>query len=624
MSLRDGLMGTASGGLSGELRDMAAGGSPPPHAQDAVAVGESAASGRRKSATGEIPLNPTTSLPDQGDGGDIMHILSNDEGFEIMVFLPQLIMRLCPPLMLLQLIPDFRPRADHVTLSLGVSAVSAGVSQSAMHGCGVLATLMACPAVLRGIFSPWCRAAGYCVLRRGQREGYGKPHKMKLVAFAIGIFVTFWSIEGEEVSLDGQRCEQALGSCVAAMMGVVMVLAVVADWLAWAIYWLVWRDSSGGPDEFKTKASTWSKPNWTPLSGLFVERFPLGELQISDDAIKRCLSGSRWKDEVKIALDKNLFKADKLVRFQEICSETDTRWGELRPTRVQKIVNVHAADVGENGSTWALKWERYNADEHEQLHLSVKYDLEKGIRLKKAAAHEPADSTHGGAKWRHQGGDYTAGYRVAGPNQTGEDDPRGDYINSLTSISNNEPGRLEYTQQSAEQLSKRKLVHVDEDTRGSHHGQAQQPQSGFSVGGKSWWFIAMPSVRTTISSGGMSYDRNNFTTQFEAEQVGDESWLVTGPPSGTNAEWTRVNTRGSPAMAQQFLGVSRPASPEVGQQAAEPEPEPEPNNMTLKVHGFVRAEYEIVFPRRLDLTFQHWLGATVRASDHVEFQILQV
>ena len=133
----------------------------------------------------------------------------------------------------------------------------------------------------------------------------------------------------------------------------------------------------------------------------------------------------------------------------------------------------------------------------------------------------------------------------------------------------------------------------------------------------------MPSVRTTISSGGMSYDHSNFTTQFEAEQVGHESWLVTGPPSGTNAEWTRMNTRESPAMAQQVLGMSRPASPEVEQQAAEPEPEPEPH-MTLKVHGFVRAEYEIVFPRRLDLTFQHWLGATVRASDHVEFQILQV
>eukprot|EP01046_Picozoa_sp_COSAG06_P032652 COSAG06_NODE_3279_length_5565_cov_2.542196_1_plen_459_part_10 len=459
MSLRDGLMGTANGGLSGELRDMAAGGSPPPHAQDAVAVGESsAASGRRKSAAGEIPLNPTTSLPDQGDGGDIMHILSNDEGFEIMVFLPQLIMRLCPPLMLLQLIPDFRPRADHVTLSLGVSAVSGGYYNSAMHGCGVLATLMACPAVLRGTFSPWCRAAGYCVLQGGQREGYGKPHKMKFLAFAIGIFVTFQSaiagIEEDEVSLDVHRCEDKPGSCVAAILGVVMVVAVVADWAAWAVYWAVQRDWRGGPDQFKTKSSTWSKPNW--ISGLFVERFPLGELQISDDAIKRCLSGSRWKAEVKIALDKNLFKTDKLVRFQEICSETDTRWGELRPTRVQKIVNVQVPSVGEDGATWALKWERYDADQHEQLHLKVKYEAEKGIRLKKAAAHEPADSdsTCDGARWRHQGGEYTAGYRVAGPNQTGEDDPRGDYINSLTSISNNEPGRLEYTQQSAEQLSK--------------------------------------------------------------------------------------------------------------------------------------------------------------------------
>ena len=588
----------------------------------AVHVGESAAGGQRESRRERVggeresrgnaqpdELNPTTSTPEPGEGD--MQIIANAEGFEFMVFLPQLVMRLCPPLMLLQLIPDFRPRADHVLFSLGVSTAVAGIFKSTMVGSGALATLMACPAVLRLSFSPWCRAAGACVPQPGQREGYGKPHKMKVVGFAIGLLVIFWSIHddnGESLKTT-QGCEDAPWACFAAIVGVMTAMVVVMVWAIWAGHWAVCRDWSRGQiaGEFRTKVSTWSKPQLSFLSGLFVERFPLGELQISDDGVKRCLSGSRWreastKEEVKIALDTRLYKKEQLVRFKEICSETDTRWGELRPTRVQKVVNVGVPKVGVDGPTWALDWERYDEKQHEQLHLQVKYDAdEMRILLRKATAHRPAGSTPDGTdrlEWKHQGGAYTTGYRVAGPaNQVGE----GDYINSLTSSSNQEPGRLEFTQQSMEQLSKRKLVHVN-------------------ISSEQRWVIATPSVRTTISSGGMGYDSDKFTTQFEAEQVRDEPWTVTGPPSGVNAEWIRPSGS-SLSMKEDTIGLSRAASPDQHEQQPEPEPELE---MSLKVHGFVRAEYEIVFPRRLDLTFQTFLGATVRASDHVEFQILQI
>lgn len=46
--------------------------------------------------------------------------------------------------------------------------------------------------------------------------------------------------------------------------------------------------------------------------------------------------------------------------------------------------------------------------------------------------------------------------------------------------------------------------------------------------------------------------------------------------------------------------------------------------MSMSVDGFATAQYEVAFPRRIDITFKSWLGATVRANEHVEFQILQI
>ena len=48
------------------------------------------------------------------------------EGFEFWVFLPQLILRLFPPLMLLQLIPDSHPRLDQLVLGTGTLLVLTG------------------------------------------------------------------------------------------------------------------------------------------------------------------------------------------------------------------------------------------------------------------------------------------------------------------------------------------------------------------------------------------------------------------------------------------------------------------------------------------------------------------
>ena len=76
----------------------------------------------------------TVRLPD--DVQD--ELFDQREGFDVWVFLPQLLLRLFPPLMLLQLFPDFRPRADEVALCIVVALIVTASSQSVPLVCASL------------------------------------------------------------------------------------------------------------------------------------------------------------------------------------------------------------------------------------------------------------------------------------------------------------------------------------------------------------------------------------------------------------------------------------------------------------------------------------------------------
>eukprot|EP01043_Picozoa_sp_COSAG02_P023122 COSAG02_NODE_1225_length_13785_cov_12.911588_6_plen_1460_part_00 len=600
-------------------------------ADDDFALGASA-----MNSGGFKPGKAGGAAADQAEGE--MHILANNEGFEFFVFLPQLFMRLFPPLMLLQLFPDYRPRADRCLFSLGVSAICAGAGKSLELGFGVLLTLLSCPAVIKAVYS---RANG----QKEPGEGHDKPHKLKYVLLVTGLAaISSYAVRfhRDENFLEHQNGCVSCGR-VTAIAGLVIVLVVLFVWGAWVIHWAVCRDWSG-TSEFKNRISTWSKPQLRFLSDLFVERFPLGELQVSDDSLKRSLAGSSWVDGIVGIPVGKLYKDNKVVRLKQICretmasvetqrndGETGERWGVLRPTRVQRVEKTETR-AANDGDAWALKWEQYSPQEHSQLHLEIRYDHDlETIQLRKETAHRPADDpTHQDTaiipQWSHQGGDYTTGYRVDGGNGLSDKDGvAGDYVNNLKSVGERDPGRLEFTQQSANQLGKHKLLHVSRSERNSSSDtRDRQMANGF-------WIVAAPQQRITVSSGGMNYDYGKYETIFEAEQPAAKNWTVSGPPSGATGQWaptSPLHRKGheQPDMREFQQGVSRPVSPQRGQHEVptQSEPEPETRSVPLKVHGFVRAEYEIVFPRRLDLTFQTWLGATVRASDHVEFQILQV
>ena len=85
--------------------------------------------------------SPTVRLPD--DVQD--ELFDQREGFDVWVFLPQLLLRLFPPLMLLQLFPDFRPRADEVALCIVVALIVTASSQSVPLACASLSCPRPCP-----------------------------------------------------------------------------------------------------------------------------------------------------------------------------------------------------------------------------------------------------------------------------------------------------------------------------------------------------------------------------------------------------------------------------------------------------------------------------------------------
>lgn len=410
---------------------------------------------------------------------------SKSEGFEVMVFLPQLVVRLFPPLMLLQLVPDFHPRVDHLVLAAGTSLVLFGqfTWQSWALGAGAFVSIMALPASLRTVWKPRChhmeRPDGSADV-----EGYGKSSKAKLVCFFAGIAAMCWDYIQNHAKRRFRKVWWQFKldpyDSTTFAIGMILVLCITLVWLDWTCDWARKRYNS------ELSGTLWLKPRFTGLDWPFVERFPLGEFCLTRGtngvSIKRKDEAVDWSVKVELGVARELFKGAQLQRFQQLCEETEP--GLLAPSHVEKVVKL-GSERSENMDMCCAQWERYDRTKHGSLRVEVSYDpasRQLGLTL--------PDRT---SSLFAQGGNYATGYRVLIVGGAARDpvNPSGDYhhsldyVNSVTSISptSGRPKPLEFT----EEFSKRKLVH-----------QGSQ------------WIIARPKQRSTVSSEGNMYDPSKF------------------------------------------------------------------------------------------------------------------
>ena len=117
--------------------------------------------------------------------GDEFDHFEKKEGFDLAVFLPQLVLRLLPPLMLLQLIPDTRPRVDHLLGAFGVVLSflgQAGWNQHWPSALALLTVLMTLPGAFEIVRDKACR-------RSSQEGDLSRHHPWKtLFSFLASSF----------------------------------------------------------------------------------------------------------------------------------------------------------------------------------------------------------------------------------------------------------------------------------------------------------------------------------------------------------------------------------------------------------------------------------------------------
>ena len=523
---------------------------------------------------------------------------SKKEGFEITVLVPQLLLRLFPPLMLLQLLPDVEPRVDHLTFSSGLALIALGryTWQSYLLGLGVFVVAMSLPAATA--------AAAALVGQCTGRDGAERQTSPKAILFCIaGLALGLWDIllkHADQRAVNGVHLQQDPWDSATFFTGMCLVLFVLFAWLLWFIDTL-WANCQRAPD-----VSLWTKPRFTnwDVFWVFVERFPLGDVYVARPQegsgilkLKADINNDGWTEVATIELSRALHKGPRLERLRQLCKEAPD--GVLMPVQVQTVVPV--------SDGWCVEWERYDRIKHAQLCLSISSVPETSPpRLTLSAdGARPAD-------WIGHGGTYCTGYRVTidpvPPPDALEGNPEGDYLHDGSvvtmdrSLTGGRPRPLEFT----ESRSKRKLL--------------------YDEGRERKWIIARPNLHASRMSQEIYSRRTYHDHDWETEQP-DGDWRQTGPPVTAAYPWVRAP---HPELSgDRRIGQSRPASPErrstdsalPAATALGRDPSVAP---TMCVNGFVTAAYEISFPRRVSISFKALLGATVKASDQVEFLILQI
>jgi hypothetical protein len=171
----------------------------------------------------------------------------------------------------------------------------------------------------------------------------------------------------------------------------------------------------------------------------------------------------------------------------------------------------------------------------------------------------------------------------------------GDYRNNLTSSS---------AQQRLTLSHMRPKLHFTNETTGFKlFCDGADPQAG-DTGGT--WKIAQAKNTDRVSFASTVSDTDVETPTFEASNAQDKTWTDSGPPKNCDNTYRYTGTTGGWHRSDM---------------------DPSEVHPSLSVEGFATVKYEAVFPRRIDLTFQTWLGATVRGAsgcDQLEFQIMLI
>lgn len=326
------------------------------------------------------------------------------------------------------------------------------------------------------------------------------------------------------------------------------------------------------------RSSQWMKPRW----GWLTEEYQLGEFRLCEEEIKRVTgtgsleSSGVWGKTVTLPLTTDVFPKHQLRRLQQLCMHCEE--GVIVPSEVQE--KRHDDQRGQ----WVAKWHLYKRNEHQGLNLRVAFKKNGGdgepclelrpsgqLSLRGTKVYEP---------FNQQGGEQIVGYRVHHPlSVTMDVEPvLGDYELPQPS------SRLGAREETAPLVFSNKScrLYVDDDSDGA-------------------WTLGKPaplSQRDTYSTSVSTFTaREDIETRlFVNARNSTASFSTARMDSGPEAKWRRVDAQDKPGAEASGLSVT----------------------------GFVNVRFSLVFPRRIDVSFQRWLGATIRANHHIEFQILQV
>jgi hypothetical protein len=217
-----------------------------------------------------------------------------DVQFEWSVFLPQLVLHLFPPLMILQLIPDMYLRADHLALAVGLALIISGMIGSVW--CGAL-SFFAGSLLIIWWFLKFEKSVAAARSKCCCRVNFPtRGHTMSLIIgigiFLIGMWAEFRFGDGfssEHWTFRG-FVERALHNFGMGMVqigiGVVIVFLVCFHWIA--LHYYIDRSSKRFVEDAQLR--TWTQPNARNIFGrMFSEQIklsPTSEYRICGKHIK--------------------------------------------------------------------------------------------------------------------------------------------------------------------------------------------------------------------------------------------------------------------------------------------------------------------------------------------------
>ena len=526
----------------------------------------------------------TTMLTEDHDDDDGLEFSQQTDGWNAWVFFPQLLLRLFPPLMLLQLFPDFRPRVDVVTLCLGSAFTVMGTSQDVPLGVATLLAIMGVCQLLQEL-TDW---PDY-----GNRESVSKASKawiaVPLIASVTIVVVDTYWWDGTLASTgQGWKSPQellsvsAFPSAIFFMVGVICVAAVVFVRLRWLYAWSVVTGQFCARADGAEEKWTWSRPK----THFFAESFCLGDFKVCGNQLKparqRLLQNTRtssvrhpsqdWKTEIFIDTAE-LFTSEwrgrqKRHRLRETCAGLANRKGVLKPT---KIMKRHRTEDGVWSTPEWVDPATLGLDEPNALDVSVRYVEKSGApaQLVLSLASAPNQVSIFDAA-------FAAGYRV----QTTQ--------------------------------------HTDSDTDGS------------SVAACGDYMLPIKGKRLRFGKVGkncddMFLDYHEESGYSRAEQPGP--WTIsTGKPGeqpsfcGPSVIAPRASARGNSESHATRLLVKTPQPSRTGWSRPGQQ-----SDQDVQVDAFYIVKYEVVFPSRVNFNMKEILGASIQSSKtNVEFWMLQV